>query len=304
MTIKYTPRDFGGFPCSGDADSVCKSIAVARKKAEEGKFVARWEEYLCARFDEWVAWGDKRHTVVKPKGGRVSFVAGKALLEPEPAFTFEQILQTSVPRRALFNSGYATARAAEELLKACHYRARANQQKARARNEQPEKYLATVSFEEGIQHITGNQRDDRAKERFLELVELVQAEAVFSGMFPEPGCFCDPQHPERVEALLEGTRPSVAPPVEEAERYQDEGFTLDEMERLTLARNWHIETGWIKGKPVTKSFTEKSVSNEEKACVAEGDRNPSKSDAHTKKVDGPGKKSDEASVSERQRRPK
>jgi len=310
MTIKYTPRDFGGFPCSGDADSVCKSIAVARKKAEEGKSVARWEEYLCARFDEWVAWGDKRHTVVKPKGGRVSFVpghrlGGKLLFEqPELTFTFEQILQTSIPLRALFNDGYDTARAAEELLRACHYRALVNQQEAPARHEQPEKYLATVSFEEGIQHITGNQRDDRAKERFFELVELEQAEAVFSGMFPTPGCFCDPQYPERVEALLEGLRPPVTPPAAEAERYQCEGFTLDEVERLTLARNWHIETGWIKGKPVTKSFAEKSVSNEEKACVAEGDRNPSKADTPTKKMDGPGKKSHEASVSIRQRRPK
>jgi hypothetical protein len=298
MTIKYVPRDFGGFPRSGDADSVSKCVAVARKKAKQGKPVTLWEEYLCKRFDEWRSWADKRHTIVKPEGGRVSFVAGKAPVPfgPEPTFTFEQILQTSLPLRALFNNGHETAKAAEELLRACHYRARANQQKARDKNE-PKKYLPMVSFEEGSRHITGNQRDERAEERFSELMELEQAEAVFSGMFPEPWFFCDPTHPDRVEALFEGTRPSVAPPTEEVERYQAEGFTLDDVERLTLARNSYIQAGYIKGKPVTKLF-------EKKACVAEGDNKKPKADAHKKKADGLGKKSDKASVAKRQPKPK
>lgn len=261
-----TLQDFGGFPYRGDADSVAQSVQVARQKAKEKKDIHLWQKYLIARFEEWLSWADKRHTIVKPERGRVSFVAGKALFELEPTFTFEQILQTSLPLRALFNDGHATARAAEELLRACHYLARANQQKARARNEQPEKYLPTVSFEEGVCYITGNQNSTRAKERFSELLELVQAEAVFSGMFPEPGCFCDPRHPERVEQLLEGTRPHVAPPKEEAERYQDEGFTLEEVERLTQARNRYIalprdrrnKTKWIDGDPVTEPFVKKA----------------------------------------------
>ena len=60
MTITYLVPDFGGFPHDGDADSVCKCVEVARQKAQEGKDLARWEEYLRARFEEWRSWGDKR----------------------------------------------------------------------------------------------------------------------------------------------------------------------------------------------------------------------------------------------------
>jgi len=69
------------------------------------------------------------------------------------------------------------------------------------------------------------------------------------------------------------------------------------VERLTLARNSYIQAGYIKGKPVTKLF-------EKKACVAEGDNKKPKADAHKKKADGLGKKSDKASVAKRQPKPK
>ena len=73
MTIKYVPTDTGfwGWPCTGKHESVSKCVEVARQKAKKGNPVARWEEYLCARFDEWAAWLAKRHTIVKPEGGRV-----------------------------------------------------------------------------------------------------------------------------------------------------------------------------------------------------------------------------------------
>jgi hypothetical protein len=296
MTIRYTPKSEGDFSHHPTPKSVFECHKRICQKREKGKALELWESYLFSRFEEWKRMSHRRHTVVKPDGERVSFVPGfvpvqGAIKKPTPRFSFEQILQTAIPLWPHFKDSYETAKAAEDLLTACHHRSIASL-KRRGENEHPEKYQATVCFQVGIKHITGQQRVDRAQRIFEDLLQLEQAEAMFSGIFVSPGGFFDPAHPEREKDLLVDSFPYVASPEDEFQRHKDEGFTIFEVERLTLARNLFIKQSHLSGEPVTASFEEKFGKTEKKACAPQIDKISPNTAKRTVRDDKIGKKRD------------
>jgi len=278
------------FPYDPRYESVRECVESIREKTRKGKAIKRWEEFLLSRFDEWRQISNTPCTIIRSESGKVSFVVGVTALDPVPTFTFEQILQAAIPLRSLFKTGDEAATAAEELLQACYHVAITAQKRELLKSRQREAHSRRLSFEEGICRITGNQRLDRAKAAFEELVQIEQADALFSGLFSSSGGDYDPDHPE-FEELIWAEFPKIVPsPASEAARHQKEGFTLADIERLTHARNVYIEQKHLSGRPVSQG----SKLIEESGCVPLMDKEQKRPDSRQSKPDKKGKKSDMA----------
>jgi len=288
------------FPYDPRYESVRECLKAIQQKQSNGKAIMRWESFLLIRFDEWKQMSQKPCTIIRPEGGKVSFTPGCAVHDPEPSFTFEQILQAAIPLRGLFKTGHEAAIAAEDLLQACHYAAITGQERARLKNEQRELQSFPLSFEDGVCRITGNQRLDRAMAAFRELLQLEQADALFSGLFASPGGPYHPDFPEFDEIIWAQDTKEILSPACEFERYQQDGFTMADVGRLTKARNDYIRQKHLTGKPISlnlKKFTEK-------ACIPTSDSQPKNSDIGNSKPDKEGNESDAPHKTEKTRKHK
>lgn len=274
------------FPYDPRYKSVRECVESIREKTRKGEAIKRWEEFLLSRFDEWRQISNAPCTIIRSESGKVCFVVGVTALDPVPIFTFEQILQAAIPLRGLFKTGDEAATAAEELLQACHHVAITAQKRERLKSQQRELHSRRLSFEDGICRITGNQRLDRAKAAFEELIQIEQADVLFSGLFSSSGGYYDPDYPE-FEELIWAESPKMVPsPASEAARHEKQGFTLADIERLTHARNAYIEQKHLSGRPVLLS----SKIAQESTCAPSIDENLKKPDSRPSKSDKKGKK--------------